>query len=171
MIRRKTFDDEAKMQPFMDMIYRRWGYNEIRERSCRAFDVELVGALPENSHHKSAIEEKYLFVDNPYNQMLVEIMQDVKSANLGWFYHCRAPWLAWMYCPESRVDPPYEIHFIKWPVLKQLVITKLESSKWANVSIVKDGFGLTVNVPIRFDDIPEAHHYKYYWQDFADRGF
>ena len=72
-----TFDDERRMQPFMNDFYERHGYSIDRTKSCRKFDCIIS-----KNGNDLKIEEKYLFTKE-YNQVLIELIQDAISADIG----------------------------------------------------------------------------------------
>ena len=149
----------------MDSVYQKWGFEIDRTGSCKQYDLKL---------HKDngiiKVEEKFNFVPNgtKYDQMIVEIIQDLPSGGLGWFHYCKAGWLMWAYCPISHTEPPVYFYIISWPVLRQTTIDKLKLHKWINLNVVKSGYGLTINVPIRFDEIQEGSCVMYDWHSFRD---
>ena len=123
-----TFDDERRMQPFLDEWYIGKGASKIdRSKSCRQFDVIIT--VDEKEYR---IEEKYLLTE-PYKQCLIEIIQDLNTADLGWFYHVDCDSLVWIYCGkdngrnEQLVTPPLEIHSIAWEKLKRFILEKMKT--------------------------------------------
>lgn len=140
-MKRETFEWERNMQPFMDDFYRRNLGEPDRSKSCRQFDVIVNG---------KRYEEKFLF-SHPYKKMLVEIVQDIVTADLGWFYHVRADYLMWVHCPPDRKSPPIDVRPIKWSELKREVIETLMSNKWQQFQVCSDHYGTTLNLPIEWE--------------------
>ena len=99
------------------------------------------------------VEEKYNFTDRTYDQLIVELLQDVKTGDLGWFYHVDCERLMWMYCPETRADPPRIIYSIKWQQFKPHVLSLIESDGWHRCNICPKGYGLTLNYPVKWQPL------------------
>lgn len=152
---------EKAMQVFMDREYARLGYNVDRSTACREYDVILRKG---NLVHR--IEEKFLFTESHYDQMLVELIQNVADERLnpGWFFHVKADLLFWIYCPSDHVSPPYDYWAISFPLLKQRLIERLGSRK----SRVEKAFfysqtpnHITLNVPLSYRELGEAARYVF----------
>ncbi len=147
-----TFDDERRMQPYMDDWYKNHGYSQIdRTHSCKQFDCII-----NKNGNALRIEEKFLFTPE-YKQMLVEIIQDATKADIGWFYHVDCHYLAWIYCDETRINPPKKIYLIRWPLFKRFVLQMLtnvgETSKWTSFNICTKNYGITINLPVNWSDL------------------
>lgn len=142
-----TFDDEKRMQPFMDAFYRVRGWTIDRTNACRHFDCEIA-----QNGSSLKVEEKYLFSD-PYSQGLIEIIQDLRTADLGWFYHTKCDLLFWVHCPSDRVSPPKTVFIINWPKTKALILDQMEAQKWQDYNHCPQHYGLTLNYPLKWDGL------------------
>jgi len=141
-----TFDDEKLMQRYADEYYLSRGYNFNRSGSCKQYDVRI--------HQNGAsylVEEKFNFTDRSYDRMIVELIQDAKSGDLGWFYHVNCDSLFWFYCPADRQSRPNILYVIDWPYFKDYVIGKMNG--WINMHYNNKGYGLTLNIPINLNEI------------------
>ena len=153
-----TFDDEKRMQPFMDEWYRKKGATNIdRSQSCKQFDVIVT-----INGYSWKIEEKFLFTDT-YDQGLVEIIQDMNTNDPGWFYHLDCHTLLWIYCGLDNgrngkiPKPPIEIHSIKWPHLKNYILERWTEETWATFQICPKHYGTTLNYPVDWYDLQEKN--------------
>jgi hypothetical protein len=115
------------------------------------------------------IEEKYLFTDRDYDQLIVEIMQDAATGDLGWLYHCKARWLNWIYCPSTRRDAPRSFFLIEWQPFRKRVLNLLKSSKWTRMNIVTLHYGTTLNFPVKWKPLlADKIAYYYNYKDFSN---
>lgn len=155
----ETVEWERAMQPYMDREYRRRGYEVDRTPACRQYDVILRrgGAV-------YRVEEKYLFTETRYDQMLVELIQNVadERINPGWFYHVNAEWLIWVYCPSDHVSPPYDFWVISFPQLRRRLLQRLGGKK----SRTEKAFfysqtpnHITLNVSLPYRELGKAARY------------
>lgn len=149
-----TFDLERRMQPVMDAEYTKRGYTICRDGACKKYDVILT-----KGDRAITVEEKFLQVYKPYDQMLVEIIQDMKSGGLGWMYYCEADFLIWVYGENEEPYGILEYWIIRWNRLKEYLLKSFDTNGWRSLSIVPENYGITVNAPVRFCDIG----------DFAER--
>lgn len=160
-MRRKTFDWERRMQPHMDRVYLAWGFKVDRSSSCKEYDAVL-----KKGGRRIRVEEKYLFTEKKYDQMVVELVQDIVSGDLGWFYHTGSDWLVWIYCPPDHRTPPRDFWIIKLAALRNVLFGNLKESKSITSYIVNEHYGVTLNVPVKFADLEDAAKY-YRYADFA----
>tara|TARA_Y100000310_G_scaffold111315_1_gene109694 strand:+ start:139 stop:642 length:504 start_codon:yes stop_codon:yes gene_type:complete len=103
------------------------------------------------------VEHKYrYFPKTIWTDILVEIMQDMKSHNLGWLYKCGADRLYYVICQGEKnneyVSYYYDIDmrefkawFFRW--------IKTEKSRRHVVSL--GGYGITLNIAPPISVIPE----------------
>ena len=151
-----TFDDEKRMQPFLDEWYRSKGVTKIdRSQLCRRFD-----AIISIDDKEYCIEEKYLLTE-PFERCLIEIIQDIETADLGWFYHVDCHSLVWVYCGRdngrdgAKPTPPIEIHSIGWKKLKRYILEKMKTETWASFNICAKNYGTTLNYPVGWFELHE----------------
>ncbi len=132
---------EAARQKEVDPIYRSMGFIPDRSRACRVFDVEL---LKKGTDKKWKVEEKFRRKD--WGEFGIEIMQDVFSENKGWYYKTN-PDKVFHICPDNT------IYSVDWRNFKAWFRRDYQQLKLSAFASVK-GFGLTVNIGIKWKDIP-----------------
>ena len=150
-----TFDDEIRMQPFMDRFYvGRLGMERIdRAVSCKGYDLSAKynGAV----YH---LEEKFLFTE-PYDNTLIEIVQAVERGDMGWFHHTKCDRLIWVYCGRDNgrggvaTAPPVCVYISRWPQLREYTLNMMKKSKWTKVNICTTGYGVTINYSIPWEPL------------------
>ena len=140
-----TFDDERRMQPFMNIFYQARGWQADRSGSCRNFDLVLT-----QNNTTLKIEEKFLFTKE-YDQLLIEFIQDMRSGDLGWYYHVDCDYLIWAYCNEDRISAPIKIYLIKWYRFKDRVMQfNADSNTWQDFNVCNKNYGITLNLPFKW---------------------
>lgn len=160
-----TFDDERRMQVFMDKVYHSTGWGISRNSACKQFDCELT-----KNGKVYRVEEKFLFCEFDYKQGLIEIMQDLETADLGWFYHVVCDFLFWVYCPSDRHSPPRTAYVMKWAETKPLILKWMVDNKWYKYNHCPENYGLTLNYPVKWSDLDaegvlETYHYEWNCSD------
>ena len=158
-----TFDDERRMQVYMDKVYRRKSWRIDRACASKLFDC----TLSKNGDNRS-VEEKFLFCQNDYDQGLIEIVQDLRTADLGWFYHTKCDFLHWVYCPVDRTSPPRTLHIVKWSIAKDAIFKWMVETKWQRYNHCPENYGLTLNLPIKWaalDDVGALKTLHFDWRD------
>lgn len=134
------------MQPYMNDFYRLNGYKVDRSNSCRNFDCVIS-----KGDINYRIEEKYLFTKE-YKNILIEFVQDLITLDSGWFYHVDCEYLHWMYCGETRIDPPQILYKVSWMPLKELIQRTLKTSPtWTKFNINTEHYGITLNYPFEWN--------------------
>ena len=136
-------DFEISCQQIVDPFYESKGLNIDRSCSCREYDLML---------NDSKVEEKFRTVD--YGDFLIEIIQDVASGNEGWYYKTKADNIA--YWATTKI-----LYFVKWEKFKYWFINKykIEDDLFrVQKSII--GYGLTINVSIKWSDVPAYLYIK-----------
>lgn len=141
---------EQDGQELLDLFYAGLGWSVNRGSACREYDVLLSkGELTYK------IEEKIRRHD--YGDLLLEIIQDVPSGNPGWFAETRCDYLVYAVVEGNGLK---RVVFCNWPGVKGWCVSSyLPKSKRHECS--SKGYGLTLNIPIRFSEIPD-HLYKVY---------
>jgi hypothetical protein len=141
-----TFDDERRMQVLVDEYYKERGIIIDRSNSCKQYDLRMS-----QNGTSYLVEEKFNFTDRNYNQMIVELIQDAKTGDLGWFYHVKCDHLFWFYCPSDRRSRPNLLYVIDWLYFKDYVFERME--EWVYMHFNDKNYGLTLNIPINLTDI------------------
>lgn len=140
------------MQPLIDRWYAARGHAVDRSRACKEYDCEL--AINGNGH-VDRVEEKFIFTDADYDQFLVELVQDMATGDLGWFYHTRCDHLHWIICSgrEGR-EVPRKVYRISWPQFaRYLVVDVMTNFRWVKMNVCADGYGVTLNVPVKWEPL------------------
>lgn len=158
-----TFDDEKRMQPYMDAWYRSMGATLVdRSRSCVGFDV-----IVNIANQTWKVEEKYLFTEE-YENGLIEIFQDMEKPDNGWFYHTACDILVWVYCGkdngrgENESNPPLCLYSNDFKKMKPYIIEKLKDEDWVKFNICNKHYGLTLNLPVKWAELEEKSIAKKY---------
>lgn len=142
-----TFEFEKKMQTLADTFYRQRGLQVDRSGACKKFDCIISRADMPGVTQK--IEEKFNRVEYPYKNGLIEIVQDMESADLGWYFETGCEFLHWFECTE--VDGEYRLsvlYRLKWDDFKKWFNTNLLITR---PKVVKQHYGLTFNLTFPWD--------------------
>lgn len=121
------------------------GFVPDRSTSCKEFDF----AFSKNNTIYT-VEEKFRKQD--YGDFLIEIMQDIASANLGWFYKTKADFIFYI------VDMRY-LYIVKWPKFKHWFSNNYRKSGY-KLTKSNEGFGATINMAIEWAKIPSNLYEK-----------
>jgi len=141
-----TFDDERMMQRYVNDYYQERGYSSDRTTSCKQYDLRLY-----KNDYSYLVEEKFNFTDREYKDMIVELIQDAKSGDLGWFYHVKCDRLHWFYCPVDRISRPNVLYSIDWFYFKDYVFDRMK--EWVSMHFNDQGYGLTLNMRVCLADL------------------
>lgn len=145
------FAREKAMQPFMDAEYLSKGHQIVTRVGTRKYDLIL-----KVNGKDQLIEEKYR--EKEYDDILVEILQDVISGGLGWYYTTGCDYLHYILCPNWQ--PPTRYWRIPWQPFK----TWMEEAFWKTKPKYRTssrGYGRSLNVCVPFSAIP-AHLIRRY---------
>ena len=144
------FAFEKEMDVFMEKYYKDKGCI-VHKTGDKQKDITLSYNGIETS-----IEHKYRKVI--YDDILVEIIQDVKSNNSGWLYECGADKLHYIICqPVEGIMQPIYFHKITFKSFKDWFFRWYEVEKYPEHRTCKDkGYGLTLNVVVPLNKIPES---------------
>jgi len=144
----ESFGHERAMQPFADAFYARRGYLIATRIGDKKRDLILQSQA---GNHQS-IEEK--FRGAVRDDVLVEIMQDAVSGELGWLYHCQADYLHYIMCPDWQ--RPTLMYRLAWkPFRSWLLGDYLRRPARPSVITSMKGYGLTINVAVPYAAIPK----------------
>lgn len=149
----KKVATEKNAQYWMDIWYQHWGFEIIDRTGNKKRDLVLKG---KNNNFK--VEEKYREKD--WGDFLVEIIQDMVGNKPGWFYTETPNILNYIILDcEKKPKIAYWIQFNKF---KNWFFNYLSENKHPRGVISPEGFGLTLNIAISWDFIPEdiCHRYE-----------
>lgn len=145
----QNFDRERACQPFMDADYRRRGHTILSREGTREYDAILLL----KGRREERIEEK--FRDTDYGDLLIEIVQDVCTGDLGWFYHTRCDFLHYAICPRWQQLAYY--WRLDWALFKEWFCdTHLTDRRFPKAQTSVLGYGLTLNICVSPADIPDS---------------
>lgn len=142
---------EVAQRSVMDRWYAAMGWPVDRSGAGVAYDLVLAGRTA---------EEKFRFREYP--DILVELVQDVASANLGWFYTCSAERLVYVWCDASG---PSHCWVLDLPAFKRWCCEHLSRRTGIAAVISNEGFGITMNVAFPKSEVPTGLYRKH---DIAD---
>ena len=132
---------DKRADPFLNNLYKKLGGEIVSVHPDNKFDDwDKIVKFP-NITYK--IEEKARI--GTYEDVLIEILEDIKTGDLGWFYQTKADRL--IYCLFENKDSlePYVVYAFKIEVLKNYYFENAkELFRTSNLS--PKGYGLTLNV-------------------------
>jgi hypothetical protein len=140
-----TFDFERAMQLQADVFYNAQTPPWIVDRDWagRRFDC-ILG----DNNQMVKVEEKFVKVTKPYKFGLIEIVQDVATNNMGWYFKTECDFLHWFEC--QRINSHYRLsrlYRLHWGDFRRWFERYLRSNgKQQNMKVVTEGFGLTLNL-------------------------
>jgi len=140
--KRDFFDFERKCQKILDDYYKSRGHTVDRSKACKGFDCILDGTWK--------VEEKIR--DREYNDILLEIIQDMETNNPGWFNETECDYLHYVFMKGENIS-----RFIrfKWDKFRNWYIQDYLTIHSQNHCVVSArGWGVTVNLSIPINDIP-----------------
>lgn len=138
---------ERKIQQKLNPIYQGMGYTIIRNGD-KGKDLYI---------NSKATEEKIR--TEVRKDILIEILQDITSANLGWYYTTKAELLNYVMCNSME---PQLIYWIDWPKFKKWFVEDFLSviSPRGQYIISIRGYGVTLNIPVPIISIPDFLYQK-----------
>ena len=148
----KDVEFEERMNVYMEKLYRLCGYGIIWNGDKQK-DVTLIV-----DGEKQLVEHKYRRCPKTiWDDILVEIMQDMVSHNLGWIYVCGADSLHYVICPGEKnneyISYYYDIDMRKF---KAWLGEWLKINRYPKYITSLEGYGVTLNLAVPLDEIPEA---------------
>ena len=91
-----------------------------------------------------------------WDDILVEIMQDMKTHNLGWIYGCGADRLYYVICQGEINNENVSYYYdIDMPKFKEWLFGWLKTEKRPQHIKSLNGYGITDNIAVPLDIIPE----------------
>lgn len=139
-------DNERKAQKkILEYYEEKLGFTPDRSTACIDFDFAFT-----KNDKTYTVEEKFRKQD--YGDFLIEIMQDIATANLGWYYKTKADFIFYI------IDIRY-IYIVKWPKFKQWFGSNYRKSGY-KLTKSDEGFGATINIAINWANIPSNLYEK-----------
>ena len=145
------FAFEGRMNKYMDKIYR-FHEHEIIWNGDRHKDVTLI-----IDGEKKLIEHKYrYFPDKIWNDILVEIVQDIPSNEKGWIHECQADILTQIICQGDKMDE-YIVHYydIQFKEFREWLWGWISINNKLQYRTCLSGYGVTLNIVVPLNNIPE----------------
>ena len=143
------------MDIYMEKHYALCGYR-ISWESDKEKDLILYA-----ENYSIKVEHKYrnLSSDYIYDDILIELVQDICTKDWGWLYISRADKLHYIICINKKPNYFYSINlnpfkkwFFDW-------ITKIDNPKFI---FSNRGWGSTINIAVKIKDIPKDLYEKQY---------
>lgn len=135
------FDLEKKASSFLDMLYCKLGGEVIKDAPKRVFDDWDKIVKFENITYK--IEEKARI--GIWNDLLIELIEDLKTGDLGWFYQTKADKIIYSFFESEEAEEPTTIYVLSVEKMKNFIFENIkELIKKSKVS--SKGYGLTLNI-------------------------
>lgn len=135
---------EKERQIDIDKFYRAQGWGVDRSVSCKKYDLKIK--IKGRWH---TVEEKFRSKD--WGDMGVEIVQDAISGNWGWFLTTSPDYLFYIV--------PERIYVVHWKNFKRWFNNSYASINMKTF-ISTAGFGLSINVGIKWREIPPSYKGK-----------
>ena len=137
---------EKVAQRHADLFYARQGYVIASRDGCREWDlqIQLRGRL-------WSVEEKFR-VGLHFEDLLVEILQDMRTGALGWAYETRCDLLHYFLC--DRDWRPALLHQVDWPRFREWLHEYVSESRQLQWVKSTRGWGTTINIAVPFSVIP-----------------
>lgn len=147
--KQKFYKQEKQAQELIDKFYLSRGHEIETRKGNKHRDLVLL----RGGQQRERIEEKFRF--NSFGRdLLVEVMQDLVSGDVGWFSETRCDYLHYVLCDNQNV--PYRLYRIKWrDGFPNWYCQYLMENKKAEAIISKRGWGLTVNLSCNWNEIPQ----------------
>ena len=145
------FAFEGRMNKYMDKLYRFHQY-EIIWNGDRQKDVTLI-----IDGEKKLIEHKYRYFPHKiWNDILVEIVQDIPSNEKGWIHECQADILTYIICQGDKMNE-YIVHYydIQFKEFRAWLWEWISQNKNPQFKPCFSGYGVTLNIVVPLNDIPE----------------
>jgi hypothetical protein len=130
-----TFDLEATVRKWTIPWYQARGYTvrEVEGKKNREHDLFL-----ERNGRSLRVEEKAEAILRP--NFCFELIQDVKTKNMGWIYDLRADLIIYIFWNVEAVKP-FIVYKVNWQTCKTFCLDNLADYP---LKINNRGFGLTI---------------------------
>jgi len=137
---------EYTYRPILREIYRHYGFEVkyINGKENEKYDGILINA---ENNTRISIEEKGL---SYYHKCCpIELIQDIKTQNMGWFYKTEAKYIIFIYFENKQ---PYICYLIKMGLLKEYPAEYLNHNG-CFTALALGGWGDTVNLNIPWEQL------------------
>ena len=135
------FDLEKKASAFLDMLYCSLGGEIVKDAPKRKFDDWDKVVKFENITYK--IEEKARV--GIWGDLLVELIEDLKSCDPGWFYQTKADKVIYCFYESEKAEEPKSVYALSVEKMRNFVFEHAkELIRKSNIS--PKGYGLTLNI-------------------------
>ena len=145
---KKYFDIERKKHfDFFLLFYKNknWIVAEDNINANRKMDWDVRLEVFAGDYKK--VDEKAIIGD--WDNCLIEIIQDIKTLNKGWFFGDK-DWTLYGNWKTIEDNNPFNLHLIKMKELKEYVFSLDGIIKTA---ISHKGWGITWNIALEWDDL------------------
>ena len=156
----ENFVFENRMNTYMEQYYtsKNWEYNWGESDKTRDVELKL-------GDRTWSAELKYRTVD--YQDIIIELIQDVTTNDPGWYYHCEADQLH--YIVSSNNKPQYFWN-ITWSKFKDWFTEYLTEHKRGTYIMAPGGYGLSLNIAINPEQLDKEWSRKIYFTDNNNTG-
>jgi hypothetical protein len=131
---------EREIQGLLDDWYLSRGYAVDRSLACRKFDCMLQGRR---------IEEKIR--DGVRDDVLIEIVQDLRTNAPGWFYTTGCHYLHYVFTEQRKLALILRFRYKKF---KAWLLDEYWQKPFGKYQVSVKGWGVTLNLVVPTVDIP-----------------
>lgn len=135
------FDLEKKASVFLNMFYEKLGGEIIKDAPKQVFDD--WDKIVKFEHITYKIEEKARI--GLWDDLLVELIEDLKTGDLGWFYQTKADKIIYSFFETEESPEPKVIYALSVIDMKQYVFSNMKELIMES-RLSPKGYGLTLNV-------------------------
>jgi len=136
-------DLDKKASPFLDMLYTSRGGEVIKEAPNMKFDD--WDKLVKFEYLTYKIEEKSF--NSLWDGLLVELIEDLKTGDLGWFYQTRADKIIYAFFINEEAKIPHSVYEVSVPTMRNYVNENIKELI-KKAKICDKGYGTTLFVVI-----------------------
>ena len=134
-----NFDVKASL--FLNQLYYDLGAKKITSAPQRKFDDWDKIVEFENITYK--IEEKAR--TGIWEDLLIEIVEDLKTGDLGWFYQTKADKIVYAFYEDEKQEKPHSVYALSVEKMKNYFFENSKNLiRKSNIS--PRGYGLTLNI-------------------------
>ena len=155
----ESVSGEKKAQNYIDLFYTSNSWLPNRSGACKTYDLTLT---PNGKETK--IEEKFRkSKDGTRYDFGVEILQRTEKnpPQLGWFYTTQSEYIFYVGCDLEWI--PVNLYSVNWSKFKTWFLSEYLThiNKTPETFISPKGIGLSINISIPWQDIPEEIYKKF----------
>ena len=154
---KENFDFESRMNKYMQTYYESKGYDVVWESDVLK-DVVLI-----KNGEETKVEHKYRRFESAhqYDDILIEVIQDVKDKSMGWLYTSGADILNYIICLKTQHgEKPDRFYAFYLSEFKNWFYNYIETNHIKYVTS-KDGYGITINISVPIKDLPQD---SFFWE-------